>query len=43
MAREDDYYKCINRQPVLCREKVTTTSVVRGGQLYVARRRLLQV
>ena len=43
MSREGDYCKCSKRRPVVCREKVTTTSVVRGGQWYVARRRLLQV
>ena len=43
MSREGDYYKCSKRRPVVYREKVTTTSVVRGGQWYVARRRLLQV
>ena len=43
MSREGGYYKCIKRQPVVCREKVTTQSVVRGSQWYVTRRRLLQV
>ena len=43
MSREGDYYKCSKRRPVVCREKATTASVVRGGQWYVARRRLLQV
>ena len=38
MSREGDYYKFSKRWPVVCREKVTTTSLVRGGQLYVARR-----
>ena len=38
MLREGDYYKCSKRRPVVCREKVTTASVVRGGQWYVARR-----
>ena len=38
MSQEGDYYKGSKRQPVVCREKVTTTSVVRGGQWYVARR-----
>ena len=43
MPRKGDYYKCSKRRPVVCREKATTTSVVRGGQWYVARRWLLQV
>ena len=43
MSREGDYYKCIKRQPVVCRGKATTTSVLRGSQWYVAGRRLLQV
>ena len=43
MSREGDYYKCSKKQPVVCHEKVTITSVVRGGQWYVMRRRLLQV
>ena len=43
MSREGDYYKCSKRWPVVWREKATTASVVRGGQWYVARRRLLQV
>ena len=43
MSREGDYCKCSKRRPVVCREKATTTSVVRGGQWYVARRLLLQV
>ena len=38
MSREGDYYKCSKKQPVVCREKVTTTSVVRSSQCYVARR-----
>ena len=38
MWREGDYYKCSKRWPVVCREKVTTTSAIRGGQWYVARR-----
>ena len=38
MSREGDYYKCSKRRPVVSREKVTTTSVERGGQWYVARR-----
>ena len=38
MWREGDYYKCSKRSPVVCREKVTTTSVVRGGKWYVTRR-----
>ena len=36
MSREGDYYKCIKRQPVVCRGKATTTSVLRGSQWYVA-------
>ena len=43
MLREGDYCKCSKRQPVVCCEKVNTTSVVSGGQWYAARRRLLQV
>ena len=43
MSGEGEYYKCSKRQPVVCREKVTTTSVVIGSQWYVTRRRLLQV
>ena len=47
MSREGDYCKCSKRRPVVCpvvcREKATTASVLRGGQWYVARRRLLQV
>ena len=39
MSREGDYCKCSSGS----REKVTTASVVRGGQWYVVRRRLLQV
>ena len=38
MSREGDYCKCSKRWPVVWREKATTTSVVRGGQWYVARR-----
>ena len=38
MSREGDYYKCSKKQPVVCREKVTTTSVVRGSHWCVARR-----
>ena len=38
MSQEGDYYKCSKRRPVVCRKKATTTSVVRGGQWYVARR-----
>ena len=41
MSREGDNCKCSKRRPVVCREKATTVSVVRGGQWYVARRRLL--
>ena len=40
MSREGDYCKCSKRRPVVCREKATTASVVRGGQWYVVRRRL---
>ena len=43
MPREGEYYKCSKRRPVVCREKENTTSVVRGGQWYAARRRILQV
>ena len=43
MSRESCYYKYSKRQPLVCREKVTIASVVRGGQLYVARTRQLQV
>ena len=43
MPREGEYYKCSKRRPVVCHEKETTASVVRGGQWYVTRRRLLQV
>ena len=43
MSREGGYYKCSKRRPVLCHDKVTTASVVRGGQCYVARRRLLKL
>ena len=43
MSREGSYCKCSKRQPLVCREKVTTASVVRGGQLYVVRTRQLQV
>ena len=35
---EAGYYKCSKRQSVVCREKETTTSVVRSSQWYVARR-----
>ena len=42
MSREGDYCKCSKRRPVVCREKATTASVVRGGGWYVARRRLLK-
>ena len=38
MSREGDYYKCSKKQPVVCREKVTITSVVRGSKWYVTRR-----
>ena len=38
MSREGDYYKCSKKQPVVCREKVTITSVVTGSQWCVARR-----
>ena len=38
MLREGDYYKSSKRQAVVYHEKVTTTSVVRGSQWYVARR-----
>ena len=41
MSREGDYYKCSKRRPVVCREKATTASVVKGGQWYVARKRLI--
>ena len=42
MSREGDYCKC-KRRPVVCREKVTTTSVVRGGgQWYVASEQVFQ-
>ena len=30
MSREGDYYKCSKKQPVVCREKVTITSVARA-------------
>ena len=43
MSREGYYCKCIKRRPVVCREKATTANVIKGGQWYVARRRLLQV
>ena len=43
MSREGSYYKCSKRQPLVCREKETTASVVRGSQWYIARRLLLQV
>ena len=43
MSREGDYSMCSKSQPVVCHEKVTTASVVRGGQWYVARRRLLKL
>ena len=32
MSREGDYCNCSKMRPVVCREKVTTASVVRGGQ-----------
>ena len=32
MSREGDNCKCSKRRPVVCREKATTVSVVRGGQ-----------
>ena len=32
MSREGDNYKCSKRQPVICHEKETTTSVVTGSQ-----------
>ena len=38
MSHEGDYYMCSKRRPVVCREKATTVSVVRGGQWYVTRR-----
>ena len=38
-----EYCKCRKRQPVVCHENAATASVVRGGQRYVARRRLLQM
>ena len=38
MSQEGDYYRSSIRRPAVCRKKVTTTSVVRGGQWYVARR-----
>ena len=31
MSREGDNYKCSKRRPVVCREKVAITSVVRGS------------
>ena len=43
MSREGDYCKFSKRRPVVCHEKATTVSVVRGGQWYVARRRLLKL
>ena len=43
MSREGDYCKYSKRRAVVCREKATTASVVRGGQWYVARRRLLKL
>ena len=39
--REGNYCKCSKRQPVVCREKATAASVVRGGQWYVTRKQLL--
>ena len=38
MSLEGDYYKSSKRQAVVCHEKVTTTSVVRGSELYVIKR-----
>ena len=38
MLRERDYYKCSKKQPLVCSEKLTSTSAVRGGQWYVAKR-----
>ena len=38
MSREGDYGKCSKRRSAVFREKVTTTSVVRGSQWCVERR-----
>ena len=38
MLRERDNYKCSKKQPLVCSEKLTTTSVVRGSQWFVMRR-----
>ena len=38
MSIEAGYYKCSKRQSVLCHQKMTTASVVRGDQWYVIRR-----
>ena len=43
MPREGDYCMRSKRRPVACLEKATTAGVVRGGELYVARRRLLKL